>query len=163
MFLSSCRHEIFMSFYHWQKRCKRWMSKVMVTEVKTIFAPIRACPHCNSSLNFQMAKKWYTKLEAAYNRWPIVFSDRLSTFKVTQEKKSPILTLIGRFRTVTWTWIHRLWWNDAQSLKWCPIVFQCYLTNCKVTRDQKSQVLTRIVRFRTVTQVWIDWWLWNDT
>ena len=32
------------------------------------------------------------------------------------QKKSPILTRIGRFRTVTPVWIHRWLWNDAQSL-----------------------------------------------
>ena len=32
-------------------------------------------------------------------------------------KKSPILTWIGCFRTVTPVWIHRWLWNDAQSLK----------------------------------------------
>ena len=31
-------------------------------------------------------------------------------------KKSPILTCIGRFRTVTPVWIHRWLWNDAHSL-----------------------------------------------
>ena len=32
-------------------------------------------------------------------------------------KKSPILTRIERFRTVTSVWIHQWLWNDAQSLK----------------------------------------------
>ena len=35
--------------------------------------------------------------------------------KVTRDKKSPILTQIGRFRTVTPVWIHQWLRNDAQS------------------------------------------------
>ena len=34
----------------------------------------------------------------------------------TGQKKSPFLTQIERFRTVTPVWIHRWLWNDAQSL-----------------------------------------------
>ena len=40
-----------------------------------------------------------------------------SKVKVTRAKKSPILTQIGRFRTVTPVWIHQWLQNDAQSLK----------------------------------------------
>ena len=39
------------------------------------------------------------------------------TVKVTWDKKSPILTRIGRFWTVTSVWIHQWLSNDAQSLK----------------------------------------------
>ena len=38
-------------------------------------------------------------------------------WKVTQDKKLPILTQIRRFWTITPVWIHRWLWNDAQSLK----------------------------------------------
>ena len=37
--------------------------------------------------------------------------------KVTRDKKSPILTQIERFRTVTQVLIHKRLRNDAQSLK----------------------------------------------
>ena len=46
-----------------------------------------------------------------------------SKVMVTRDKKSSILTQIGRFRTVTHAWIHRWLWNDAQSWKRCPIDF----------------------------------------
>ena len=61
--------------------------------------------------------KWCTKLEVAYERCPIDFESHLWNFKVTQDKKSLILTQIGRFQTVTQVWIH--WWlrSNAQSLK----------------------------------------------
>ena len=40
-----------------------------------------------------------------------------SKVKVARDKKSPILTQIGRFRTVTPVWIYQWLRNDAQSLK----------------------------------------------
>ena len=59
-----------------------------------------AFPDCNSSLNSPMAMKCCTKLETAKNRCPIVFQGHPSNFKVTRDKTSPILTQIGRFRTI---------------------------------------------------------------
>ena len=59
-----------------------------------------AFPDCNSSLNSQMAMKCCTKLETAKERSSIVFQGHPSNFKVTQYKTSPILTQIGRFRTI---------------------------------------------------------------
>ena len=59
-----------------------------------------AIPDCNSSFNSPMAMKCCTKLETAKKRFPIVFQDHPSNFKVTRDKKSPILTQIGRFRTI---------------------------------------------------------------
>ena len=64
------------------------------------FDPDWAFPDCNSSLNSPMAMKCYTKLETAKERCPIVFQGHPSNFKVTQDKTSPILTQIGRFRTI---------------------------------------------------------------
>ena len=39
--------------------------------------------------------KWSTKLEVAYNMCPIIIQGRLSIFKVTRDKKSPIVTQLG--------------------------------------------------------------------
>ena len=64
------------------------------------FDPNWAFPDCNSSLNSPMAMKCCTKLETAKERCPIVFQCHPSNFKVTREKTSPILTQIGRFRTI---------------------------------------------------------------
>ena len=64
------------------------------------FDPNWAFPDCNSSLNSPMAMKCYTKLETAKERCPIVFQGHPSNFKVTRDKTSPILTQIGRFRTI---------------------------------------------------------------
>ena len=59
-----------------------------------------AFPDCNSSLNSPMAMKCCTKLETAKERCPIVLQGHPSNFKVTRDKTSPILTQIGRFRTI---------------------------------------------------------------
>ena len=64
------------------------------------FDPNWAFPDCNSSLNSPMAMKCCTKLETAKERCPIVFQGQPSNFKVTRDKTSPILTQIGRFRTI---------------------------------------------------------------
>ena len=71
------------------------------TALKIIeFDPNWAFPDCNSSLNSPMAMKCCTKLETAKERCPIVFQGHPSNFKVTWYKTSPILTQIGRFRTI---------------------------------------------------------------
>ena len=64
------------------------------------FYPNWPFPDSNSSLNTPMATKWCTKLEVALKRCPIVFQGHPSNFKVTRDKTSPILTQIGRFRTI---------------------------------------------------------------
>ena len=64
------------------------------------FDPNWAFPDCNSSLNSPMAMKCCTKLDTAKERCPIVFQGHPSNFKVTRYKTSPILTHIGRFRTI---------------------------------------------------------------
>ena len=46
-----------------------------------------------------------------------MFQGHRSNFTVTRLKKSPILTRIERFRTVTLVWIHWWLWNGAYSLK----------------------------------------------
>ena len=80
------------------------------------FDPNWAFPCCNSSLNSPLAMKWCTKVEAALERCPILFQGHTSIFKVTPDKKSPILTWIERFRTVTPVSIRQWLWNAAQSL-----------------------------------------------
>ena len=71
------------------------------TALKIIeFDPNWALRDCNSSLNSPMAMKCCTKLETAKVRCPIVFQGHPWNFKVTRYKTSPILTQIGRFRTI---------------------------------------------------------------
>ena len=53
-------------------------------------------PYCFS----RSYMKCCTKLETAKERCPIVFQGHPSSFKVTRYKTSPILTQIGRFRTI---------------------------------------------------------------
>ena len=77
-------------------------SNFKVTRLKKIvnFDLDWAFPDCNSSFNSPMATKCCTKLETAEERCPIVFQGHPSNFKVTRDKTSPILTQIGRFRTI---------------------------------------------------------------
>ena len=106
----------------------------------------------NSSLNSPMAMKCCTKLETAKERCPIVFQGHPSNFKVSRDKTSPILTQIGRFRT-----IGRSQLSNPSDLP-CS---RSYI-KFKVTWVKQSSNLTQIGRFRTVTPVWIHQWLWND-
>ena len=117
MFPSSYHHEIFRSYYHWQHwcPCKSSRSKVKVTEVKPQLSRFRIITpvwihiwQWNDANSFIF---FYQK------RCPIVCQGHPSNFKVTRDKKSPILTRIACFRTVTPIWIRWWLWNDAQSLK----------------------------------------------
>ena len=116
------------------------------------FDPNWAFPDSNSSLNSPMAMKCCTKLETAKERCPIVFQGHPSNFKVTRDKTSPILTQIGRFRT-----IGRSQLSNPSDLP----CFQGHLSNFKVTWDRKSPMFTWIERFRIVTPVWIYQWPLN--
>ena len=64
------------------------------------FDPNWAFPDSNSSLNSPMAMKCCTKLKTAKERCPIVFQGHPSNFKVTGDKKLPILIQIVPFRTI---------------------------------------------------------------
>ena len=70
------------------------------------------------SLNSPMVLKRCTKLDMIWMGCTIEYQGHPSNFKVTQDNKSPILTQIERFRTITPVWIHRWIWNDTQSLVW---------------------------------------------
>ena len=84
------------------------------------FDPNWAFPDCYSSLNSPMAMKCCTKLETAKKRCPIVFQGHPSNFKVTRDKTSPILTQIGRFRTIC-----RSQLSNPSDLPCCWI--ECYV------------------------------------
>ena len=90
------------------------------TDLKIIkFDPGWAFPDCNSSLNSPMAMKCCTKLETAKERCPIVFQGHPSNFKVTRDKTSPILTQIGRFRTIGWSQL-----SNPSDLPCSPMICQ---------------------------------------
>ena len=98
------------------------------------FDPDWAFPDCNSSFNTPMVTKWCTKLETAKERCPIVFQGHPSNFKVTRYKTSPILTQLGRFRTI------------GQSQLSNPSDLPCFLMG-----DCSPGLRT------TCTQYWPDW------
>ena len=87
------------------------------------FDPNWAFPDCNSSLNSPMATKCCTKLETVKERCPIVFQGHPSNFKVTRYKTSPILTRIGRFRTIGRSQLS----NPSDLPCYIPILIPMYL------------------------------------
>ena len=114
MFLSSYHHKIFRSYYQWQKWCPCKRSKVKVTEVITQLSRFRTVTPVWIHI------WWWNDAQSLM----LVRRGALLFFKVIRQisrshgtKKSPILTRIERFRTVTLVWIHRWLWNDASSLK----------------------------------------------
>ena len=129
----------------------------------------------NSSLNSLMVMKCCTKLETAKERCPIVFQSHPSNFKVTRDKTSPLLTRIGRFRTIGRSQLS----NPSDLPCWLcshhPIImkFSGVITSDKSDVHAKGQgqrskvkvteVTTQLNRFRTVTPVWIHIWWWNGT
>ena len=79
--------------YCFSRSCVKWQGHTALKIVE--LDPNWAFPDCNSSLNSPMAMKCCAKLETAKERCPIVFP-----IVVTRDKTSPILTQIGRFRTI---------------------------------------------------------------
>ena len=111
-----------------------------------------AFPDCNSSLNSLMGMKCCTKLETAKKRCPIVFQGHPSNFKVTRDKTSPIVTQIGRFRTIGRSQLSNP--SDLPCSR-SPIKFQGH-TALKIVEFDPDWAL------RSVTPVWIHRWIWND-
>ena len=66
-----------------------------------------------------------------------------SNFQVRRDKKSPILTRIERFRTVTPVWIHRWLWNDTQSLMWYRRHAQLFFKVIhQISRSRRTKKIT---------------------
>ena len=133
---------------------------------ETNFATNWAFPDHNYSLNLQMATKLCTKLEIAKKRRHVVFEGHPPNFKVTQYKKPPLLSQMGRFRTVPQVWIHQRLRYVAQSLKthWSGVLlFSRPSATFQGNTGQKMPILTRIGLFRTAIPFPIYWWQRNDT
>ena len=158
--------------YCWSKSYVKFQGHMALKIVE--FYPNWAFPDSNSSLNSPMAMKCYTKLETPKERCPIVFQGHPSNFKVTRDKTSPILTQIGRFRT-----IGRSQLSNPSDLPFWLCSHHCIIMKFSgvITNDQSkvhakgqgqrskvkvTEVTTQLNRFRTVTPVWIHIWWWND-
>ena len=138
------------------------------------FDPNWAFPDCNSSLNSPMAMKCCTKLETAKERCPIVFQGHLSNFKVTRDKTSPILTQIGRFRTIGRSQLSNpsdlpclLCYHHRITMKFSGVITNDQSKLHAKGQGQKSKVKvtavkTQLNRFLTVTPVWIHIWWWDN-
>ena len=110
-----------------------------------------AFPDCNSSLNSPMAMKCCTKLETAKDRCPIVFQGHPSNFKVTWHKTSPILTQIGRFRT-----IGRSQLSNPSDLPCYSLVLN--ISNCICVSLQVNLVLIITCSFLAATKQLYKWY-----
>ena len=83
-----------------------------------------------------MLKAWF------FLEVPYCFSRSFVKFQGRTWQKSPILTRIERFRTVTPVWIHWWLWNDAESLKQhrrCPY---CFSRSCVKFQGHTGQKIT---------------------
>ena len=107
------------------------------------FDPNWAFPDCNSSLNSLMAMKCCTKLETAKERCPIVFQGHPSNFKVTRDNTSPILTQIGRFRTIGWSQLSNPSDLPCYILK-PPTIFMYHWNECMM--DTLKHIKLKSVR-----------------
>ena len=138
------------------------------------FDPNWAFPDSNSSLNSPMAMKCCTKLETAKERCPIVFQCHPSNFKVTRDKTSPILTQIGRFRTIGRSQLSNpsdlpcsLCFHHRIIIKFFGVISYDKSKVHAKGQGQRSkvkvtEVKTQLNSFRTVTPVGIHIWWWND-
>ena len=106
------------------------------------FDPNWAFPGSNSSLNSSMAMKCCTKLETAKERCPIVFQGHPSNVKVTRDKTAPILTQIGRFRTIGRSQLSNL--SDLPC---------SYLFTFIPTKIKKSQMLLHVASSNRYTHL----------
>ena len=111
------------------------MSNIRSQRSKQIMLPNR-----NSSLNSQMATKWYTKLKVAYKKWAIFYWSHTWNFKVTRAEKSAIRLLrFERFQTIIPVefmdgyGIWHLYFLGAWE--WFRIVFQGHVSYFKITLD----------------------------
>ena len=122
------------------------------------FYPNWVFPDCNSSLNSPMAMKCCTKLETAKERCPIVFQCHPSNFKVTRDKTSPILTQIGRFRTIGWSQLSypsHLPCFHQWYLYWYTILHYIYQITFIFYRCHHSWVVTSPVKHNCYIQLQI--------
>ena len=89
-------------------------SKVKVTEVKTQFSRFRTITPV-----WIIIWRWNDSQSLVWHRrGALLFFNVIRQISRSHEtKKSPIVTQIWSFRTVTPVWIHQWLWNDAQSLK----------------------------------------------
>ena len=130
-------------YYHWQKHCPRERSrsdikgqghrvKTQVTSFRTV-SPV--CHYiCLINGNEMMHKAWCGTGEMA-----CFFSRSSVIFQVHTDKKSPIWSRTGRFRTVTLVWIHKWLWNDARSLKWHRRnVLSSFMVICQSSRSHAT-------------------------
>ena len=128
------------------------------------FDPKWAFPDCNFSLNSPMAMKCCTKLETAKVRCPIVFQGHPSNFKVTQYKASPILTQIGRFRTIGQSQLSIPWDLPCSYSMWCCKMMAMHKITVHCCCNLVNFLLNAHKRHPVACPLWqnIEYNLWFD-
>ena len=113
-FLSSYHHEIFRSYYDWQKwrPCNRSRSAVKGQGHKGQ-NPTYPFPDCNSNLNLPMATKWCAKLDVGQERCPIFFSRSSIKFQDHTGQKIVIFDPNWGFPDCNSSL------NTQMAMKWC--------------------------------------------
>ena len=164
MFPSSDHHEIFRSYYQWQKwcPCKRSRSKVKVTEVMTPFSRFRTVTPVwihilwwNYAFSFMLLR-----------RGALLFFKVIRQISMSHGSKNrrmwPRLGVSGLLLQFEFTngyeMVHKAW-SSIEEVPYCfsrsSVKFQGH-TALKIVKFDP------ICRFRTVTQVWIHQWVRND-
>ena len=111
---------------------------------------------------------WWNDAQRLMLLWrgALLFCKIIRQISRSHGTKSPILTRIENFRTVTPALIHWWLWSDAQSLKQhrrgALLILKVIRQILRSHGAKKLLILTQIERFRTVTQVWNHRWLGND-
>ena len=129
------------------------------------FDPNWTFPDSNSSLNSPMAMKCCTKLETAKERCPIVFQGHPSNFKVTRDKTSPILTQIGRFRTIGRSQLSNpsdlpcFIYHAENHILWICMIYSYCKTKCQKKSICKINVLCKLGSpyYQSYSHVVIAW------
>ena len=109
--------------------------------------------------------KWFTKLDVASKRCPVVFLRSSVKFQGHTAKKRrfwPKLGVSGLQIQFEFSNGYRMTHKAWNSIGGVPYWFSRSPVKFQGHTGQQIPILTRIERFWIVTPVWIHPWLWND-
>ena len=141
MFHSSDHHETFRSYPHCKKgvhaKVQGQKSEVMVTEVKTNFAPIsmlQTVTLFEFTDDYKMIHKAWSDIEEV----PCHLGRSSVECQGHMGKKSTFLSWIECFQTAKWCTKLKVAWRR------CSIVLQGHLSNVKVTQAKETIIFTEL-------------------
>ena len=147
MFVSSYHHEIFRSYYHWQKWCPCKRSRSQQCRRKTCMVH-QTFVWWALCIPYKFVKSSIRHLGLAI--WMFDVSD---VFRLHCTK---VITPLNRFRTITQFEV--TYGDEMMHKAWCCLeeVPYCFSRSCVKFQGhtaKKKSILTQIGRFRTVTLV----------